>query len=335
MLPATNRYASALDQALRDAVALAPQAPGFQRLLEYPLGWVDAEGNPTEVAGGKRVRPLLVLLCAEAAGGNWHPALPAAAAVEILHNFSLIHDDIEDASPLRHGRPAVWKQWGLAHAINAGDAMFALAYSTLTRLREDVADDIVLSAMAIFCQTNLILTRGQHLDIRFETQPMVSTDEYLAMIEGKSAALLGASAQLGALIGSRDEAIASYYRAFGLNLGMAFQIRDDILGIWGDPALTGKSAATDILTRKKSLPVLFGLERSPALRDLYASATFGEAEASEAVRLLDALDARGHTASFERVYHQRALDALHAAQPAEPAGSELFGLLDALLGRTT
>ncbi|MBL8147981.1 MAG: polyprenyl synthetase family protein [Anaerolineae bacterium] len=333
MMPSAGRYWPALDQALREAITLAPQAPGFQRLLEYPMGWVDADGKATEESGGKRIRPLLLLSCAEAAGGSWQTALPAAAAVELLHNFSLIHDDIEDASPLRHGRMALWKQWGVASAINAGDAMFALSYAALTRLRGCVPDDLSLRALDIFCQANLDLTRGQHLDIRFETQPDVTADEYLTMIEGKTASLLAVSAELGALIGSGNDVIASHYRAFGFNLGMAFQIRDDILGIWGDPTLTGKSAATDILARKKSLPVLYGLERSPALRELYARESFGEAETREAVRLLDSLDARGHAASFERNYHQRALDALHAARPAEPAATELRGLLDALLGR--
>ncbi len=281
------RYLPALDALLRQLVTAAPEAPGFHLLLEYPLGWVTAEGTPLEQTGGKRVRPLLLLLCAEAAGGYWRAALPAAAAVELLHNFSLIHDDIEDASPLRHGRPTAWKQWGIANAINAGDAMFALAYTALAGLSQSTSPEVTIEAWAIFNEMNLNLTRGQHLDMRFETQNTVSTSEYVAMIEGKSAALLAASAQLGGLIGSGNRAVADHYRLFGLNLGLAFQIRDDILGIWGDPDVTGKSAATDILARKKSLPTLFGLEHSPELRDLYARVQFGDAEVAEAVAILD------------------------------------------------
>lgn len=334
MQPFAAHYWPALDQALREIVASAPHAPGFNVQLEYPMGWVDAEGNPTEVTAGKRIRPLLLLMCTEAAGGDWQAALPAAAAVEILHNFSLIHDDIQDHSPLRHGRPAVWMQWGISSAINAGDALFALSYAALARLRGCVANAVALRVQAIFSQTSLELTRGQHLDMCFETQPSVTTDEYLSMIEGKSAALLAASAQIGALIGSGDDELAWHYHTFGLNLGLAFQIRDDILGIWGDPAVTGKSAATDILARKKSVPVLYGLERSPALRKLYARSAFGDAEVRESVRLLDALDARGYTAGLEAKYHQQALDALSAAQPNQPAASGLAGLLDSLLGRS-
>ncbi len=327
------RYLPALDSTLREVVTAAPKAEGFNLLLEYPMGWVDTDGHPVSIPGGKRVRPLLLLLCAEASGGDWHDALPAAAAVEILHNFSLIHDDIEDVSPLRHGRATVWKQWGVANAINAGDAMFALAYAALAGLRGRVPDSVALDALDIFNATNLDLTRGQHLDMRFETQPTVTAGDYLTMIEGKSAALLAAAAQLGALIGSHDPAVATHYHAFGLNLGLAFQIRDDVLGIWGDPAVTGKSAATDILARKKSLPVLFALERSSALRELYKAESFGDAEVADAVALLDALDARGYTANLESVYHERALDALSAAAPAGPAASGLHGLLDSLLGR--
>ena len=327
------RYLPALDIMLREVVLSAPEAPGFNVQLQYPMGWVDAAGHPAHLPGGKRVRPLLLLLCAEATGGDWTAALPAAAAVELLHNFSLIHDDIEDGSPLRHGRATVWQQWGVANAINAGDAMFALSYTALARLRERVPDAVALTALEIFNQTNLDLTRGQHLDMRFESQSQVTTDEYLVMIEGKSAALLATAAQLGALVGSGSAETAAHYRAFGLNLGLAFQIRDDILGIWGDPAITGKSAATDILARKKSLPALYALDRSPALRALYGREPFGEAEVTEAVAILDALDARGYTAELERVYHQRALDALHAANPAGTAAEGLNGLLGSLLGR--
>ena len=142
----------------------------------------------------------------------------------------------------------------------------------------------MLAVWAIFNRTNLELTRGQHLDMRFEKQAVVSVEEYISMIGGKSAALVSACAQMGALIGSGDEALAAHFAAFGRDLGIAFQIRDDILGIWGEPEVTGKSAATDILSRKKSLPVLYGLSQSEALVELYQRSTFGAAEVDEAVR---------------------------------------------------
>ena len=155
--------------------------------------------------------------------------------MELLHNFSLIHDDIQDDSPTRHGRPTVWKVWGASNAINAGDALYTLAYCALERLSDTVPADTVIKVWRIFNATTLELTRGQHLDMQFEHQTSVTVDDYISMIRGKSAALVAACAQIGALIASGDDELAARYAEFGLNLGIAFQIRDDILGIWGDP----------------------------------------------------------------------------------------------------
>ena len=162
---------------------------------------------------------------------------------------------------------------------------------------------------------------------------MVTVDEYLTMIEGKSAALLASAAELGALIGSGDSDAAAIYHRFGTNLGIAFQIRDDILGIWGDPAVTGKSAATDILSRKKSLPVLFALERSGALRSLYAQEPFSDAEVAAAIQLLDELGAQVYAKEQETIFHQRALEALQSAGDTGPASESLLELMESLLGR--
>lgn len=308
-------------------------APDFGVFIRYPLGWVDQDGKPYHQTTGKRIRPLLLLLCAEAAGGDWRDALPAAAAVELLHNFSLVHDDIEDNSPTRHGRPTVWTIWGQANAINAGDALFALAYCALERLSERVPSEIALKVWRIFNLTNIELTRGQHFDMRFETQTLVTVEEYLSMISGKSAALVATCAQIGALVGSGDEETAAHYAEFGLNLGIAFQIRDDILGIWGDPDVTGKSAATDILSRKKSLPVLYGLAQSPALVELYGRDSFGEAEVEQAVALLDTLKAREYSEDVEAQYYHRAIAALDRAAPQGNAARALSSLAQALFHR--
>jgi geranylgeranyl diphosphate synthase, type I len=262
-----QRYASELDATMRELAALVPhEASGLDVMVQYPFGWVDESGQPYAGMAGKRIRPMFLLLCAEAAGGDWHQALYAAAAVEYLHNFSLIHDDIQDDSPLRHNRPTVWKIWGIANAINAGDVLFSLAFTALQKLREaGIPPEVILEIWGIFNRTNLELTRGQHLDMQFEHRPNVPIDDYISMIKGKSAALLATCAQMGALIATHDEALSRRYAEFALNMGVAFQIRDDILGIWGDAAVTGKSTATDILSKKKSLPVLFGLERSHSL----------------------------------------------------------------------
>lgn len=330
----TEHYFTGLDTTLRDVVSTLPDEPGFGVMLRYALGWVDAEDHPYHEATGKRLRPILLLLCAECAGGEWQDALPAAAAVELLHNFSLIHDDIQDNSPRRHGRPTLWKVWGTANAINAGDAMFTLAYTALARLSQQFDAERVVRVWHIFNQTNLELTRGQHLDMRFEHLTAVTVDEYISMIRGKSAALLAACAQMGALIASGDETQAARYADFGLNIGIAFQIRDDILGIWGDPAITGKSAATDILSRKKSLPVLYGLEHSEELRELYNRELFGEDEVQRAVHLLDQLGAYDYAVQQEEHYHRRAVQALASASPQEPAATYLHRFVEMLFARS-
>jgi geranylgeranyl diphosphate synthase type I len=216
--------------------------------------------------------------------------------------------------------------WGEARAINAGDALFTLAYCALESLTDsDLRADTIVEAWRIFNATTLELTRGQHLDMHFEGQPSVTTDAYLSMISGKSAALVAGSAQIGALIGAQDVEVAAHIADFGLNLGIAFQIRDDILGIWGDPNVTGKSAATDILSRKKSLPVLHALGRSQALVDIYQREPFGAADVPDAIRELDIVGAYDYAQEREAFYYQQALAAL---KRADLRGTPAQGLLE-------
>ncbi len=330
-----ERYLPELDRYMRMVVTSQKnQPPDLGIMLQYSLGWVDQNGEPNRIPSGKRIRPVLLMLCAEAAGGDWKSALPAAAAVELLHNFSLIHDDIQDDSPLRHNRPTVWKVWGQANAINVGDALFTMAYDALERLSTSgIAEKTVIKIWHIFNQTMLELTRGQHLDMRFEHQPSVTTDEYISMITGKSAALLSACAEIGALIGQDSAQIAANYADFGLNLGIAFQIRDDILGIWGNPQVTGKSAATDILSRKKSLPVLYGLSHSEKLVQIYQRPDFKQADVDEAVTELNYINAQEYTRHSEDRYYNTALTAIEAANPQGQASEWIMQLVNSLFQR--
>lgn len=329
------RYLAELDSYMQQVVRSAANLPDdFSVMLRYAMGWVDAKNQPYTQPTGKRIRPILLLLCVESAGGDWRKGLPAAAAVELLHNFTLIHDDIQDDSPIRHNRPTVWVEWGRANAINAGDALFTLAYCALQALsQEDIAPQMILKIWGIFNHTMLELTRGQHLDMRFEREEQVTTAEYISMLRGKTAALVAACAQIGALIGCADERRAASYTEFGMNLGIAFQIRDDLLGIWGDPSVTGKSAATDILSRKKSLPVLYGLEHSAALQSVYQRNPFTEQDVNEAVSLLNSLNAREYTLRSETEYYTRAMNALQAAHPQGEAAVWLNQLVNALFQR--
>ncbi len=331
-----QRYLTALDEELRRVIDSAPvETPGYGVMLRYPMGWVDADGQPNTIPTGKRVRPILLLLCCEAAGGTLETGLPAAAAVELLHNFSLVHDDIQDNSLTRHGRPTVWQVWGSANGINAGDALFALSYKALSDLAlRAVPAETVLQAWQIYNATAIELTRGQHLDMRFETQPIVTTENYISMIGGKTAALLSCCAEIGALVGCHDRVTAAHYADFGLNLGISFQIRDDILGIWGDPEKTGKSAATDIVSRKKSLPVLYGLMHSNDLATLYRKDTFSETDVTDAVRLLDAAAAQEYALQQEKKFYDRALESLAQADPQGNAAHGLRLLIDTLFARS-
>ena len=328
-------YWAALDDTLQDVVRSAlPDEDGFGVMVRYAMGWENADGSRYEKVTGKRLRPALLLMTNQSAGGKWEDALYAASSVELLHNFSLIHDDIQDDSPIRHGRSTVWKVWGIANAINAGDAMFALAYTSMEKMAEVVSPEIALGLWSIFNRTNLELTRGQHLDMRFEHLDAVSVEDYVSMLKGKTGSLLSACAEMGALIATGNKEQARKYGEFGLNMGIAFQIRDDILGIWGNSSVTGKSAATDIQSKKKSLPVLYGWSNSPELVELYKTATFGEAEIDQAVTLLDAVQAREYAIEQEQKFHQAAMKALDEAQPDHNASQAIHEFVDALFDRT-
>ncbi len=309
--------------------------PEFYHMMQYHMGWVDRSGSPVQLKGGKRIRPMLCLLVTAALGGRIEHARPAAAAVELIHNFSLLHDDIQDQSPTRRNRDTVWAIWGSAQAINSGDSMFALAHLAIPRLAPpDLPAEVQVGMLTILDETSLELTRGQHLDISFETREAVSVDEYMDMIRGKTAALISAAAEMGALAAGADQATRGHYREFGKNLGMAFQIEDDILDIWGAPELTGKRAAVDIYQRKKSLPALFGLEKSKALRERYSTpGEFSAGDVEQIIGELERVGARRHAEEQARYYSDLTAQHLEAASPDADLGGALLELVEQLLRR--
>lgn len=323
----------AVEQELHRAVAPASGAglEEYHAMLAYHLGWVGEGAGPQ--AGGKRIRPLLVLLICASAGGDWQRALPAAAAVELIHNFSLIHDDIQDNSPLRRGRPTVWTQWGVSQAINAGDAMFTLAHLSLLRLEETTPAATVIAAMRILQQTCLRLTQGQYLDMAYEKRGDITLKDYWPMVNGKTAALLSACTELGALTAGTDESARRLYREFGHLLGLAFQAQDDLLGIWGDAALSGKSNESDLLSGKKSLPVLYGLDRNRAFAARWRQGPIRPDEISRLATQLEAEGGRAFTESAAADLTNRALQTLDEAKPRGEAGEALKALTLKLSGR--
>lgn len=307
---------------------------GLFGMLRYHMGWADAVFNPCQTRAGKRIRPMLCLLSCEACGGYWEQALPAAAAVELLHNFSLIHDDIEDGDETRRGRTTVWMLWGEAQGINAGDTLFALAQLTMLRLAERaVPATMVLEAMRLLNHTCVALTGGQYLDIGFEDRDDVSTADYIVMVEGKTAALAACACEVGALIAAAPDDQRRHLGLFGYHMGLAFQMRDDVLGIWGDPAVTGKPAGADIARCKKSLPILHGLERSEELRELLAQDTLSADDVRRATDLLEGTDSREYAEQLMREHHSQALVALDEADVEGQAAQALYELAQALLNR--
>lgn len=324
-------FLPAIETEMRRIVAPSsdPTMTTFYGMLQYHLGWVDADFKPAHFDSGKRIRPVLTLLCCEASGGEWHTALPAAAAVELLHNFSLIHDDIEDGDPVRRGRPALWKQWGIAQAINAGDALYTLAHMALNDLIDrGVPANHILAARRSFDRACLVLTQGQHLDLGFESRTSVTEAEYLRMVYGKTAALIEAACGLGAQVPGSD--LVSHYKDFGRELGLAFQIQDDLLGIWGDPEVTGKPAGNDLRNHKKSLPVAYGLDRSEDLRRLY---TQSDVDVAAVVAELDRAGARDYAEQLAAQYHRQAVSALDATGQTNAATAALRELAKQLLNR--
>jgi geranylgeranyl diphosphate synthase type I len=329
----TQIYLPAIEAELQRGVSLANQ-PGYAEMhamLAYHMGW-EGEGAGPE-ARGKRIRPLLVLLAAAASGGEWERALPAAAAIELVHNFSLIHDDIQDQSPLRRGRVTIWKRWGMAQAINAGDAMFTLAFLALQTLAQTVSPAVALRASRVLQETCLALTEGQFLDLSYEGRGDLTLEAYWPMVAGKTAALLSASLELGALAGKADEAEIQAYSSFGRLLGLAFQVLDDLLGIWGDASLTGKSTESDLLAGKKSLPVLFGLEQAGPFARRWTEGAIIVDEVPELSAQLEAEGARKYTQQRANELTDQALKALRSANPKGEAATALEELAQKLLQR--
>ena len=297
--------------------ALEGRAPLMARMARYHLGLIDSVGNATgsdvrRAVQGKRIRPMLALLTCEAVGGDRAAAGPLAAAIELLHNFTLIHDDIQDRSPNRRHRATVWRIWGDAQAINAGDAMFAAAQRTLLRLRErDTPEGTVLDLLDEFNRMTIEIVAGQVLDLEFEGRADVSPDDYLSMIAGKTAAIVRFAAWAGALVGGAAPDTALRLGAFGESLGIGFQVQDDLLGIWGSGDVTGKDAADDIRRRKQSLPILMlrnevsGAEMV-RLNELYRQDEIDTDGVAEILAALDRHRIREQVATQVKLHHDRA-----------------------------
>src|SRR5215207_1589057 len=302
----------------------APRTKHFHEMLTYHMGWT-GEGAGSDAAG-KRIRPLMVLLSTASSGGDWRSALPAAAAIELVHNFSLVHDDIQDNSPKRRGRDTAWAKWGAPMAINIGDALFVIANQAIIDLKENYPAEVVVQAAEILNNTCLELTRGQFLDMSYEERNDLTVEDYWPMIAGKTAALLSACCHLGSLLGGANQSKQEAYRSFGHYLGLAFQVQDDILGIWGDEALTGKSAASDLIEGKKSLPVLAGLSAHGKFAARWKQGPIRSDEVQELARVLASEGGYQHAIDAATQMTDLALMSLREADPQGESGDALFEL---------
>ena len=255
-------------------------------------------------------------------------ALPVAVTIELIHNFSLIHDDIEDGDEARRGRPTVWKVWGQPQAINSGDALFSLARMRLLGIaRLGVEPALIVRLVDLIDRTCLELCEGQHLDMSFEGRDDVTEAMYLDMIGRKTAALMACAAEAGARVGTPDnEALGDRLAAFGRALGLGFQLRDDVLGIWSAATALGKSEAGDVRRRKMTLPVIHALERASEadraeLRAIYAGReVVGEEQVARALAILDRSGARARAYSALREQLDVASSALDDASQLARAG---------------
>ena len=297
-----------------------PSTHGLYEMVRYHLA-LDGSG----ASGGKRMRPLLGLLAYASIAGDHRRALPGAAAVELGHNFSLVHDDIEDGDTERRHRPTLWKRHGIPQAINTGDTLFSLSRIALHRLTDlGFSDAKVLRLMRLYDETCLALCEGQYIDIAMsESDALMSVDGYFDMIGRKTAALISASIEAGALLATDDENVIARYRGFGWALGLAFQLNDDLLGIWGAEETTGKEPS-DVANRKKTLPVIYAMEHAgpedrERLRALYARPEPTADEVAEIVEILERVGARDYTRDQARHYRDEALSELDAAGVVDAA----------------
>lgn len=322
-----KRLFSLLEQEIDAALKnLEGTAPLMMRMARYHMGLTDATGAPLDdqmrlAVQGKRIRPLVAMRAAEAVGGTAEEAAPIAAAIELLHNFTLIHDDIQDRSPNRRHRPTVWRVWGNAQAINAGDALFAAAQLAVLRTNQSPTfTSSVIRLIEKFNTTTINIVRGQVLDLENEGRPDVTPDDYLTMIAGKTAAIVRYATWAGAIVGGASDEIADQMAEVGEAVGMGFQIRDDMLGIWGTREDTGKDAADDIRRRKQSLPILVlrasaSDAESERLDELFNQDEIDPDGVAEVLAMLATYDVESTVATHVEDACQRATQALTTALP--------------------
>ncbi len=328
-----------LESIERSATPISYRDLSIYDVMRYHLGISNVRFERERSDPGKRLRSKLCLLCCEHAGADPRRAVPVAAAIELLHNFTLIHDDIQDRSPLRRHRPTVWSIWDIPQAINAGDGMFAAAHVALNRsVDRGVSAGVTLDLSNELHFTTLRIVEGQVLDLGFESRDDVTATEYLEMIQGKTATIIRFACWAGGHIGDAPDAHLPLYQDLGTAIGMGFQIRDDFLGVWGAEAVTGKPYADDIRRRKQALPAILLRERASdahrmAVDQLYTQDELGSDEIAMVQDLMNRYEV-SDSVQFEVLrWHDRAQDLLDQIEPPAGQSEMLSALIDTLVTR--
>ena len=329
-----DRYRVHLEDALNSAVPSLDQH-AVNTLLRYHLGWSDRNGvpSPTPASQGKALRPTLCMFACHAFQGEPRHAAPAAAALELIHNFSLVHDDIQDQGLERRHQPTVWAVWGTDRALVAGDAMQSLGDLTTLSVGDNLAAETTIRVSHLLTQSYLEMIEGQCRDLQFEQRATIGADEYLDMIALKTGALIRSSLVIGATVATDDPDTLEGVARFGRAIGRLFQIRDDYLGVWGDEAIVGKSPGSDIVQRKKSYPIVYafqqaeGAHRDELLR-LYAQETLEEPDVDRVMEILEDLGAARQTDELTELTAQEGRDALAMLELPPWATEDAENLID-------
>ena len=334
-----DRYRGHVEAAL--AASVPPLGKhSVNTLLRYHLGWSDSSGvaSPTPASQGKALRPTLCIFACEALQGKPEHAAQAAAALELIHNFSLVHDDIQDEGEERRHQPTVWAVWGTAHALVGGDAMQSLGDLATLRFETGVPAGTSVRVSTLLTDSYLDMIEGQCRDLQFEQRDTIATDEYLAMIALKTGALIRCSLQIGATIATDDANTINGIVRFGRAVGRLFQIRDDYLGIWGDEAITGKSTDSDIVQRKKSYPIVYAFQEATGaarveLLRLYGQETLSEPDVDKVMEILQEIGGAQQTDYLTEITANEARTALATLELPPWATEEAENLVEFLAHR--
>ena len=325
-----NRYQDSVEEELKET--FAGQEGLLYNMLTYQLGWVDEQGMPSSIRPGEQLHPFLCLLTCESLMGEYQSALPAATAVELVYNYSQIHEGVQSGNPDQGNRPSVWWLWGPGQAINAGDGMHAMARMALMRLQDrGLSVSRVLKCMRLLDQSGLTMCEGQHLDLAFQEKLDVGVDSYIMMAAGKSGALMACAMGLGALAATEDEGVVEACKKWGENFGIASQARSDLRQL--EQSAQVDSPSVNLLNKKKLLPILRALETG----DLHTKRTLGTIyfkrvlEPEDVVQITNILEETSAIEFAEGMvsdYCQRAMQSLQGVELSEWGQEQLETLCE-------